>query len=105
MRKHAPFAAFDAVLVAAKLLLEQQDALPNTKLMMFVLSDGAQNKGYGLYKIVNVMDTLNIPVHTIGYNADLSGLQQLSAINEASSVNANESNVVYNLRNMFNAQM
>jgi Ca-activated chloride channel family protein len=98
-------ATYDAVLVGAKLLLEQQDALPNAKLMMFVLSDGARNEGYELRRITGVMDALNIPVHTIGYNADLSELQQLSAINEASSVNADESNVVYNLRNVFNAQM
>jgi Ca-activated chloride channel family protein len=98
-------ATYDAVLAGAKLLLEQQDTLPNAKLMMFVLSDGAQNEGYDLERITGVMDALNIPVHTIGYNADLDELQQLSAINEASSINANESNVVYNLRNVFNAQI
>jgi Ca-activated chloride channel family protein len=98
-------ATYDAVLVAAKMLLDYQGELPNAKLMMFVLSDGAQNEGYGIDRISGIVDALNIPVHTIGYNADLQELQRLSSINEASSVNADESNVVYNLKNIFNAQM
>jgi Ca-activated chloride channel family protein len=98
-------ATYNAVLAAARLLLEKQAELPDAKLMMFVLSDGIQNSGYGLDRIIGVIDALNIPIHTIGYNTDLDELQRLSSINEASNVRADESNVVYNLKNIFNAQM
>lgn len=98
-------ATYDAVLVGLDMLIKKQKEIPNAKLMIFVLSDGAQNEGYKIDRITGVVKGLNIPVHTIGYNADLEELSRLSAINEASSVNADENNVVYNLRNIFNAQM
>ena len=100
-------ATYNAVLEAVKLLLDQKEALPNAKLMLFVLSDGVQNRGYSLDQITPVVQGLSIPVHTIGYGsgADMTGLSALSGINEASSTKADESNVVYNLRNIFNSQI
>ena len=81
--------------------------MPNAKLMLFVLSDGVQNRGYDIEKITPVVQGLSIPIHTIGYGsqADMTGLTALSNINEASSTKADESNVVYNLRNIFNSQI
>lgn len=98
---------YDAVLEGIKLLLEKKAQLQNAKLMLFVLSDGAQNRGYSLEQITPVVQGLSIPIHTIGYGAeaDMTGLSALSNINEASSTRANESNVVYNLRNIFNSQI
>lgn len=100
-------ATYNAVLEGIKLLLDQKAAMPNAKLMLFVLSDGAQNRGYSLDQITSVVQGLSIPIHTIGYGsgADMSGLSALSNINEASSTKADESNVVYNLRNIFNSQI
>lgn len=100
-------ATYDAVLEGLRLLLDQKAAMPNAKLMLFVLSDGVQNRGYALDKITPVVQGLGIPIHTIGYGsgADMSGLAALSNINEASSTMADESNVVYNLRNIFNSQI
>lgn len=100
-------ATYDAVLAGVRLLLAQKALMPNAKLMLFVLSDGVQNRGYDLDKIVPVVAGLGIPIHTIGYGdgADMTGLTALSNINEASSTKADESNVVYNLRNIFNSQI
>jgi Ca-activated chloride channel family protein len=98
-------ATYDAVLVAANMLLEKKKELPDAKLMMFVLSDGQQNEGFDLKKIIPVIGGLNIPVHTIGYNADLEELSELSAINEGLNINADDTNVVYNLKNVFNANL
>jgi len=100
-------ATYNAVLEGIKLLLDQKAAMPNAKLMLFVLSDGIQNRGYSLDQITSVVQGLSIPIHTIGYGsgADMSGLSALSSINEASSTKADESNVVYNLRNIFNSQI
>ena len=98
---------YDAVLQGLKMLLDKKTELPNAKTMLFVLSDGAQNRGYSLDQITAAVQGLSIPVHTIGYGsgADMSGLSALSNINEASSTKADESNVVYNLRNIFNSQI
>lgn len=100
-------ATYDAVLEGIKLLLAQKEQMPNAKLMLFVLSDGVQNRGYSLDKITPVVQGLSIPIHTVGYGsgADMTGLSELSSINEASSTRADESNVVYNLRNIFNSQI
>jgi Ca-activated chloride channel family protein len=99
-------ATYNAVLVSLKMLLEKRAEVSNARVMCFVLSDGKANKGYSLSeKMIALIDALNIPIHTIGYNADLSELSRLSMINEASSTNADESNVVYNLKNIFNSQI
>ncbi len=100
-------ATYDAVLEGLRLLLDAKQTLPGAKLMLFVLSDGVQNRGYSLEQIVPVAQGLGIPIHTIGYGsgADMSGLSALSNVNEASSTKADESNVVYNLRNIFNSQI
>lgn len=100
-------ATYDAVLQGLRMLLDKKKELPDAKLMLFVLSDGAQNRGYGLDQITAAVQGLSIPVHTIGYGegADMTGLTALSNINEASSTRADESNVVYNLRNIFNSQI
>jgi Ca-activated chloride channel family protein len=100
-------ATYDAVLEGLRLLLEAKETMPTAKLMLFVLSDGVQNRGYSLEQITPVAQGLGIPIHTIGYGsgADMTGLAALSSVNEASSTKADESNVVYNLRNIFNSQI
>ena len=98
-------ATYDAVLAGMKLLMDKRAEIPNAKMMLFVLSDGEQNEGYKLGKIEPVVAGLKIPVHTIGYNANLTELSRLSVINEASTINAGSEDVVYALRNMFRAQM
>ena len=47
---------------------------------------------------------LKIPVYTIGYNADIKALQNISSINEAASINADSDDVVYKLGSLFNAK-
>ncbi len=100
-------ATYDAVLEGLRLLLDAKKTLPDAKLMLFVLSDGAQNRGYAIEQVTPVVQGLGIPIHTIGYGsgADMTGLAALSNVNEASSTKADESNVVYNLRNIFNSQI
>jgi Ca-activated chloride channel family protein len=48
---------------------------------------------------------MDVPCYTIGYNANLKELEKLSAINEAASINADNDDVIYNLKSLFNAQM
>lgn len=98
-------AMFDAIVVGAKMLMEEREKNPNAKMMLFVLSDGETNRGYTFNDIENTLKSLKIPIYTIGYNADIKVLQNLSNINEAASINANTDDVIYKIRNLFNAEM
>ena len=103
-------ATYDAVLVALDMLTKAQakaeaETGQRIKPLLFVLSDGQQNAGCTLKEITPIVGGLEIPVYTIGYNADLSELKTLSAINEAASINADNDDVIYNLKSLFNAQM
>lgn len=98
-------AMFDAIIVATKMLLEERVANPDAKLMLFVLTDGETNRGYSFDDIKDLVEALRIPIYTIGYNADIQVLQNLSNINEAASVNADTDDVIYKLQNLFNAEM
>ena len=98
-------AMFDAIIVATKMLTDAQAQNPNTKLMLFVLTDGETNRGNSLRDVEGMLRSLKIPIYTIGYNADISVLQNLSNINEAASINAETDDVIYKLESLFNAQM
>lgn len=98
-------ATYDAVLQGVKMLQDAKKDIPDAKLMLFVLSDGETNVGYRLNDIKGVVASLDIPIYTIGYNADLSELEDLSAINEAATINADTDDVVYKLGSLFNSQM
>lgn len=98
-------AMYDGVLVALKMLLDEKAKSPNAKLMLFVLTDGETNSGHSLKDLKDILTTLKVPIYTIGYNADIKALQNLSSINEAASINADSDDVVYKLGSLFNAQM
>jgi Ca-activated chloride channel family protein len=98
-------ATFDAIAVAMKMIEEQRAIDPNLKPRIFVLSDGETNRGHSLDDIKSIVQALGIPIYTIGYNADIQALQEISSINEAASINADTDDVVYKLANMFNAEL
>ena len=98
-------AMFDAILVAEHMLIEQQQKNPNTRLMIFVLTDGENNRGHEFEDIEEISRGLRIPIYTIGYNADIEVLKAVSDINEASTMDADSDNVIYKLESLFNAQM
>lgn len=103
-------ATYDAVLVALDLLREAQAKVESetgqtVKPLLFVLSDGETNVGNSLSDIDDIVAGMEVPCYTIGYNANLSALSELSAINEAASINADNDDVIYNLKSLFNAQM
>jgi len=98
-------ATFDAIAVAMQMIEEQRAIDPNLKPMIFVLSDGETNRGHSMNEIKNIVQALGIPIYTIGYNADIQALQEISSINEAASINADTDDVVYKLANMFNAEL
>ncbi len=103
MKAGGSTAMYDAIIVATKMLMEEKAKNPNTKLMLFVLSDGQSNSGHSLNDAKDMLRTLNIPIYTIGYNANIQELKTLSSINEAASINADSEDVIYKLGSLFNA--
>lgn len=103
-------ATYDAVLVALDMLMKAQESVEaetgqKIRPLLFVLSDGETNIGNKLSDIRDVVEGLEVPCYTIGYNANLDALAELSAINEAASINADSDDVIYALKSLFNAQM
>lgn len=98
-------AMFNAVIVAQKMLMDAKTRNPNTKLMLFVLTDGETNRGYRFNDIKDIVMGTRIPIYTIGYNANIDVLKELSDINEAAMINADSDNVIYRLESLFKVQM
>lgn len=102
-------ATFDGIAIAMKMLVDQKaagpNADPNLRPMIFVLSDGNTNNGHSLDDIRGIVKGLGIPITTIGYNANIPALQEISRINEAASINADTDDVVYAIGNLFNYAM
>ena len=98
-------ATFDAIAVAVQMLLDEKEKNPDAKLMLFVLSDGETNIGHSLDDLREILESVKIPVHTIGYNANIEALENISRINEATSINADSDDVLYKLGSLFNAEM
>ncbi len=102
-------ATFDAIAVAMKMLIDQKAAGPNKdpnlKPKIFVLSDGLTNRGHSLDDIRSIVEDLGIPIYTIGYNADIPVLQEISNINEAACINADTLDVANEIRKLFDAEL
>lgn len=103
-------ATYDALMVALKLMIEKKEDIPNAKMMLFLLSDGEQNRGYDLDRVAPIVGGLKIPVYTIGYNLKSDStaaaeLKRLSGLNEASLINASSEDLINHMRNLFNVEL
>ena len=87
--------------VVNKAMKEHEDAKP----MIFLLSDGEQNTGCSLNEISSLINTYQIPIYSIGYNANIDALKRISEINEAATINADSEDIIYQLKNLFNSEM
>jgi Ca-activated chloride channel family protein len=100
-------ASYSAVCTAVQMLAEAKKDHPDAKQMIFLLSDGAVNEGRTVKEITPLMKYYKIPVYTIAYgaDADTDELMSVSAINEAACISASSDDVIYQLKQLFNAQM
>lgn len=98
-------ATYDAVIVALDMINKAKEQHPEAKPMIFLLSDGEQNVGHSLNEIEAVLKAYEVPVYTIGYNANIDALKMISQINEAATINADSDDIVYKLKNLFNSEM
>ena len=53
----------------------------------------------------DIIAGLQMPIYTIGYNANIDALKEISEINEAVCINAGTEDIAYQLRQLFNANM
>lgn len=96
----------DGVIVAMNMINEYKKQVPDARCLIFVLSDGLQNKGHSINDITDTVSGLQIPIYTICYNdGDANTLGQLSDINEGVTINASTEDVIYQLKQLFNANM
>lgn len=98
-------ATYDAVVVALDMLNKSKKENPEAKPMLFLLSDGEQNTGCSLNDISSILNNYEVPVYTIGYNANIAALNKVSEINEAATINADSDDIIYQLKNLFNSEM
>ena len=99
-------ATCDGVVVAMNMINEYKKQVPDARCLIFVLSDGLQNKGHSINEITDTVSGLQIPIYTICYNdGDANTLGQLSDINEGVTINASTDDVIYQLKQLFNVNM
>lgn len=100
-------ATYDGIAVGVDMLVKAKQTDPDTKLVLFLLSDGKKNSGYDLDDVKKVLEAYQIPVYSIAYGdeTDMDELKAVSSINEATIIDADSDDVVYKLKNLFNAQM
>lgn len=98
-------ATYSALCKAELMLNEFTANNPNVSPMIFLLSDGQSNAGVSLREIKGNLAETHIPIYTIGYNANLDELKTISEINEAATINADTDDVIYQLKNLFNANL
>ncbi len=96
---------YDGIVVALHQLQQFTAKNPSHKPILIVLSDGEPNGGYSFGDVEPLIIDANIPIYTIGYEADLSELKKLSALVEAASIDAGQAEVRYKIGSLLNAQM
>lgn len=102
----------NGLVVGLKLLVDKKFELVESGMseseiepMLFLLSDGDSDHGYGFRDVEGVLRTLGIPVYTINYNEGSALMNNLSEVNEAATINATSDDVVYKIRNLFNSNL
>ena len=98
-------AMYDGVAVALSMLVEEKSKDPDVKVMLLVLTDGQTNRGLDYGDVNRIIEGLQIPVYTIGFEADIDELGRLSSLVEAASINAGEADLRYKIGSLLNSQM
>lgn len=98
-------AIYDGLIVAMKMIKDEMAKDPELKPIIFLLSDGDNRCGYSYRDVEGIIQTLGIPVYTIGYNENDPALKKISSINEATNIDAGTDDIVYQLKTLFEANM
>jgi Ca-activated chloride channel family protein len=99
---------YSGAIVALDMIRKRQAVGDDAAYSLFVLSDG-QSQGDPVSEklLAELSITYGVTCHTIGYGADayMPQLESLASYTEGFCISVNEENVIYNMKNMFNAQM
>lgn len=98
-------AMYDGIAVSLSMLVEEKQKDPNVKPVLFVLTDGETNIGMSYGDMDNIIEGLQIPVYSIGFEANIDELKKLSGLVEAASINAKTDDVSYTIGALLNTQM
>lgn len=97
---------YDAVLVGLDMIEKKLTEIPEAEPIIFLLTDGEAMGGYSLSRVSPIVAGMQVPVYCIAYNYNnMQDLEQLSSINEAATVRADSTDIVNQLRNLFNTQL
>ena len=95
----------NALLIALKLIEEEKQKDSNIKPIIILLSDGYTGSGYSLDSMREIIDVTDVPIYTIGYEADIAELERIAKINQGTFINATSDDVAYILKTLFDAEM
>lgn len=95
----------NAILAAIKLINEEMKVHSDIKPIIILLSDGYTCNGYSLSSMKELIEFYNIPIYTIGYEADVEELEKIAAINGGAYIDANSDDIGYVLKSLFDAEM
>ena len=95
----------DALLIATRLINEEMAANPEIKPIIILLSDGQTGSGYSLRSMRAVLDFYDIPMYTIGYEANVKELESIASINNGTFIDASSDDISYILKTLFDAEM
>ena len=98
-------AMYDGIAVSLQRLAAAKERNPNVKPLLFVLTDGETNEGMSFGDMDELIRGLNVPIYTIGYEANIDELKRVSSLVEAASLNAGEGEIAYKIGALLNAQM
>ena len=95
----------DALLIATRLINEEMAVNPEIKPIIILLSDGQTGSGYSLRSMRAVLDFYDIPMYTIGYEANVKELEAIASINNGTFIDASSDDISYILKTLFDAEM
>lgn len=95
----------DALLIAIRLINEEMSNNPEIKPIIILLSDGQTGNGYSLSSMKALIDFYDVPIYTIGYEADVKELERIAGINNGAFIDASSDDISYILKTLFDAEM
>jgi Ca-activated chloride channel family protein len=98
-------AMYDGICLGLQMLVDQTQTIPDAKPMLFVLTDGETSEGHTFGEVDDIIQSINFPVYTVGFEADIAELGRLSALVEAATLNASEEDIEFRIGSMFNAEL
>ena len=95
----------DAILIAIRLIEAERESNAEIKPIIILLSDGQTGSGYSLSSMKSLIDFYDIPIYTIGYEANVAELERIAAINDGAFIDASSDDISYILKTLFDAEM